>query len=438
VSVAAAALAAFSGPATADQTVFGSSLAGPANVVEDHSSDTAFWNTALTPAGSVQAPADGQITAIRVKGGLLDHDYSTVQGGADLASLIHFQVLHPQDASHYLIELSSGDFHLPITDDQQVVTEYKEPDLVNLCVHKGDFVDLNTIGGFEFRYDNYQGSPIHVFNLVRTSSIHWYQHGDGTNQGTVIDPNPPVGTVAPIEPRAADEQLELLMQTTLSTGPDATDICPGGYRQHIFRGLEYTVPAQPTVKTTEHVVRLKGDCYFENYGGCYGDISLDAVLDGQQRRLGTTAFAIQSATKGTIDIPISDADVLAIQNAKTVEGTVTATAHDDPRHDQRVKWDSVPVQQRTTSNTITLTPDKFPVVVAKPPCVVPKKLLGMTSSKAKSALKKANCAATVAYTTTKNPKQVGTVIATKPKKAGTVLPNASKVKLTVGKKKKKK
>jgi hypothetical protein len=429
VSVAAAALAAFPAPAYCDQLVFGSTLATPADTVQSHGSDTAFWNTALSSGGAVQAPADGQVTAIRVKGGVLEGSYSD----PGLASLIHFQVLHPQPDQKMLVELSSGGFNLPITNDQERVTEY--PGIVNLCVHKGDFVDLNTIGGGEFATTQYPGSPLQVFNRNADSALHWYQNGDGTNQGTTFDPNAPLGNTAPVDPRSADEQQELLMQTSLATGPDATDICPGGYAQHIFRGLELPAPAQPTVRTASRVVRLKGDCYFENYGGCYGEVALDAVIGGQQRRLGTTSFAVARATKGTIEIPISDANVLAIQNAKTVQGTLTAVAHDDPRNDPRVKWDSVPVQQKTTTGPITLTPDKQPIP-PKPSCIVPKKLVGMTASKAKSALKKANCGATVLYKKTKNKKQVAKVISTKPKKAGTVLPNASKVTLTVGKKSK--
>ncbi|HEX8742676.1 MAG TPA: PASTA domain-containing protein [Thermoleophilaceae bacterium] len=388
---------------------FGSDLSGAANVAESHPTDTAYWNTALASGGAVTAPADGHITAIKVKGGVL-----TRTADDRTARMFHFQVLDPTSAG-LKVELSSGDMFLPRTDDQQRVTTYAEPELLNICIHRGDFVDLNTIGGGEFAANGDRGSALQVFSRTPGSTANWYEANDGTNTGAVF-------------PRStAMNNQELLMQPVLSTGPDASDICPGGYRQHIFRGLEFPAPTQPTVKTKTRRVRLKGQCNAENYGGCFGELSLAAVIDGAPRKLGEVSFSLKPGIRNTIEIPISAASVLAIQKARTLEGTLTAVGHDDPRADDRVKWDSVPRQEKTTTDKITLKPDRKA-------CIVPGGLVGKTSVKAKAALKKAGCLYLLKNKKVSKKSQVGRIVAVKPG-AGTVVPAGSRVTLTVGRSK---
>lgn len=395
--------------AHADVINFGSDLSGAANVVRSHGSDTAFWNTALASGGAFAAPAEGHITAIRVKGGVL-----TRTADHRLARLVHFQVLDPGSGG-LKVKTSSGDFFLPRTDDQQVVTTYKEPELLNICVNKGDLIDLNTLGGSEFAAAGDAGSALQVFSRTPGSTTNWYEANDGTNTGAVFPQSTPM------------RETELLLQAVLSTGPDASDICPGGYRQHIFRGLAFPAPTQPTVKTKTRRVRLKGECHGENYGGCFGDLTLSAVIDGAQRTLGEVKFSIKPGYKETIEIPISEASVLAIQKAKTLQGTLTAVAHDDPRADGRVKWDSVPRQEKTTTDAITLRADK-------PACVVPGGLVGKSSASAKAKLKAAGCGNVVKYKKVSKSKQFSKVVSVKPK-AGTVLPAGTKVTLTIGRRK---
>jgi hypothetical protein len=424
IAVAAALLTLPAG-AGGEILTFGSDLGVPATGVQSRSSDTAFWNTAAAGGQTVQAPADAQIVAIRVKGGVLEHAYADNPNDPcrPLVSCIHFQVLHP-DGSNMLVELSSGDFHLPITNDQERVTEYREPDLVNLCVHKGDYVDLNTIGGFEFRYDNHAGTPLQVFGRRPSSNMHWYQHDNGTNQGTSFNPSPPLGPL-PVEPRGGDlPDMELLMQTVLATGPDATDICPGGYRQHVFRGLEL-VDSAASLKTATRSASVRGFCHGENYGSCRGTLQL---VDPGGRTLDVGTFDIPSTN--TVAIPLAlPADLVeAVQRAGGMTFGVVANAQDNPRADSRAQA-SVPVQEKTTTGSLTLTPDK-----PLPMCVVPN-LKGLKLKSTGKRLTKANCVlGKVKRQKTKKAKSVGKVVSQKPK-AGTKLPNGSRVALTVGKKK---
>ena len=331
---------AITGAAHAAVTTFGSDLSAPANRVNSHGSDTAFWNATLAGGQGVTAPTEGQITSIKVKGGVL-----TSTKDKRLARLIHFQVLRPRGGTKNRVQLTSGNFYLPRSDDQQVVTTYNR--LVNLCVNKGNIVALNTIGGFEFRpNDSVAGSQLQVFSDVPGSLMRWYEKGNGTNTGTTL----PNYTESPGQ--------ELLMQTVVSSGPDASDICPGGYRQHIFRGLDVKAAPQPALKVKQRRARLKGQCPGVNYGGCFGKLRLDAVLDGEEVRLGSARFSIRSGFKDTIEVAISQTNVAKIQKAKGITATVTSDARDNPRIDRRVRWRSVPVQKKTTTDKVRLNPNR--------------------------------------------------------------------------------
>lgn len=412
--LAAAALIALPATASAAVSDFGSDLSSPANISLNHGSDTSYWNIALPSGGLYTAPADGQVTIVKLKGGVLPNRALAGSSAEDLAQIIHFQVLRDKgDGYLKVVQLSTGHLKIPLTDDQNVVTQY-EP--VNLCVKRGDTVAFNTIGAHEYRripYDPaYQGAEYQVFGRVPGSTIQWYEKDNGLNEGTTILPSP-------------NDQLqgaELLMRTTLATGPDATDMCPGGYQQHVFRGLQLLAPPQPSVRTKDRIARLKGFCHGENYGGCFGTVSLDATIDGVPTHLGDGKFSIKNAYTEPIDVPLSPDVILKIQQAKKVVATATADAHDNPRSDDRVKWDSVPVQSLTTTDQVTLTPDKMP-------CVVPK-VVGNSSAVAKKKLRAAGCA-TGKVKRKKSPKNSGKVIA-QGKPAGTVLPAGSRVDITIG------
>ncbi|HEX8646222.1 MAG TPA: hypothetical protein VF715_04935 [Thermoleophilaceae bacterium] len=330
------------GVAQAAVTPFGSDLSAPANRVDAHGSDTAFWNAALASGAPVTAPAEGQITAISVRGGVL-----TSTKDDRLARLVHFQVLRPLSATRNRVQLTSGNFYLPRSDDQNVVTTYAEPRLVNLCVNKGDIVALNTIGGSEFSPGGgVAGSQLQVFSDVPGSLTRWYEKDGGTNTGATL---PSFTEVA---------NRELLMQSVVSSGPHASDVCPGGYRQHVFRGLDVKAAPQPALKVKQRRARLKGQCHGENYGGCFGKLRLTAVLDGQEVALGSARFSIRSGYKDTIEVPISAKNVATIQKAKGVTATVTSDARDNPRIDRRVRWKSVPVQKKTKTAKVRLNPNR--------------------------------------------------------------------------------
>jgi hypothetical protein len=181
------------------------------------------------------------------------------------------------------------------------------------------------------------------------------------------------------------------------------------------------------VRTKTRRVRLKGFCHGENYGGCFGTLHLDATLDGVPTRLGSVGISIPNSHTETIEVPISPETLLKLQMARKVTATVTAEGRDNPRSDDRVKSDSVPVQEKTTTHQVVLTPDRLP-------CVVPNKLVGKSAKTAAKSIKKAGCKTSVKYTKTKKAKESGRVLAVS-HAPSTVLAAGAKVTITVGRRK---
>jgi beta-lactam-binding protein with PASTA domain len=168
-------------------------------------------------------------------------------------------------------------------------------------------------------------------------------------------------------------------------------------------------------------VRFKAFCHGENYGGCFGKVSLSAVLDGVETQLGEAKLSLKNSYTDTIEVPLSAENLLKLQAAKSVTGTLTADANDNPRADKRVKWDSVPVQQKTTTDKLLLKPDK-------PACLVPD-VVGKSSAVAKRIIRKSGCA-TGKVKRTKDKKNAGRIIAQSltPKLA---FPYGTKINLTL-------
>lgn len=407
--------------ASADVSDFGSDLSLPATAAGSHGADTSYWNIGPVPGlGSYTAPADGQVTVVQLKGGVLPNERMRGSEAEKLAQIIHFQVLRQRDDGQMkVVQLSTGHLEIPLdASPENRVTRY-EP--VNLCVKKGDTVAFNTIGAHEYRRPtldpNYQGAEYQVFGLAPDMAAQWYEKDNGLNEGTSFLPSP----------NDVMFRHELLMRTTLATGPDATDICPGGFAQHVFRGLEFKKHTQPTVKTKTNSVRLKLFCHGENYGGCVGTLRLNATLGGVDTLVGEAKFNVPASHTETLEVPISKDILLKLQMARKVTATATAEARDNPRGDKRVKWGSVPVQEKTTTDQVVLQPDKLP-------CVVPRKLIGKASKSAKASVKKAGCRAVVKYKKGAQSKEVGKVVSVSPV-SGTVLPAGAKVTLTIGKRK---
>ena len=407
--------------ARAEVSDFGSDLSLPASAAHNSGPDISYWNAGPSPGlGSYVAPAEGQVTEVKLKGALIPNPRLRNTDEERIAQIIHFQVLRDKgDGRLKVVQLSTGHMQMPLSDQpEQVVTAYRP---VNLCVKRGDLVAFNTIGAHEYRRDpgslgGPQGAEYQVFGIAPDMITQFYSKDNGLNEMTTIDPSP----------NDVLFRHELLMRTTLATGPDATDICPGGYAQHVFRGADINPPPKVSpivVRTKDRNARVRIFCHGENYGGCVGTLKL--VANGVE--IGAARFDVKSTHTEAVEVRLSPATIAAIQAAGTTKVTAVADATDKPSADPRntdAPGTRPAPQQKTTSEELTLKPDKAP-------CIVPKKLVGKSSKNAKASIKKAGCKAVVKYKKTKKAKEAGKVLSVKPA-SGTVLPAGSAVTITVG------
>jgi hypothetical protein len=330
IAAACAALVALPASGNAAVTTLGSTLAKLADTVADHGADVAYWAPTIDGALGTM-PSDGQITLVKVKGTVL----ADPAGRAKPDPQFHVQVLHPVGGGQVRVALSSAPFRVPVGGNPQAVNSYRP---VNLCVHRGDYVDFNDIGGFEWRWGNFAGMPFQVFSAASASTTHYFTKSNGTNNGTVWGP---AGTLP----------VELLMQYQLSTGPDAVSHCPGGFKEHAFKGLEVQ---RQTASVSGGRARLKVKCPFRTFGKCRGVLVVKATLGGRQVTLGGAPFSVNPAWVSSVFVPISGANLGQIRKAGGVSAIVSANAHDDPRADRQAPR-GMPVQSKTTTGTVRIT-----------------------------------------------------------------------------------
>jgi hypothetical protein len=342
-----AALMALPAAGHAAVTTLGSDLSKDANIVEAHGADAALWNVFIDGQPNTM-PADGQVTFIRVKGVVVDDPRDRrYDGTKPLDPQFHFQVLHPiSDGRQMRVMLSSAPFRLPVvvdgSNDTQQISGYKP---VNLCVQKGDYVDFNDIGGHEWswpRRGTIDGMHVQAFSRTPDSTVGFYSKSNGTNINSEW------------APQEIKQGEELLMQTKLVTGRDASDICPGGYMQHIFKGLNIKARSA-SLSSRKRTVKVAAQCPVSTYGSCKGVLVLKAPINGVLTTLGGLPFNVRSAYGTSLEVKLSDKMTRKIMKLGGVKAAVSADAHDNPGDDKRAD-PAVPVQKRTTRGTIRISP----------------------------------------------------------------------------------
>jgi hypothetical protein len=322
----------------------GSDLKATPTIVEHHGADSAFWNVKLGSGGLTAAPTGGQVTEVRVKGIVIPDP----TGRRNPVPMIHFQTLHPHGDGTMEVELSSAPFYTPIGGDRETISTYRP---VNMCLHEGDYLDFNDIGGNEWWWGNYDGMPFLTFARVPGSATSFYSKNNGTNIGSRWAPA-----------RTTDGE-ELLMQMKFATGPNATDICPGGYMQHIFHGTNLRGGQVATLRSRSRTAKVRYRCPSNTYGGCLGTLRAEASFGGTRVLLGSATLHAGPSYSGSVEIPLTKKLFNRVRHAGQVPVYLTAVSRDDPRHDKRVfhyralpveREDMPPVQRKTTHAKITL------------------------------------------------------------------------------------
>jgi hypothetical protein len=314
VPIAAGALLGAPAAAPAKQFLFGSDLPAPADAAETHGAGTIHWNRAVArhrpgppgepahPASGVRtklsavAPADGQLRYVTIWGGV-------PPGGS--AVRFRFVVLRPQGgASVELAQVERSQIHtLPVTPDPAHRVPSKSFNW-ELCLRKGDHLGLLQLDPGSLR----------IFASVPGSMTGWYENAAGVFSGDVFS-----GTATP--------DRELLMQVLETSGPDAFSRCPGGYKEHVFHGIDVSDSTRLGARDS---VRFVARCPRGTYGGCFGRLRLRTRVSGRMRTLGGVGVALGHGRQEVVEVDLSAPDAASIRRKGTIHALAVMRGHDDP------------------------------------------------------------------------------------------------------------
>ena len=278
-------------PAHAATQPFGSDLALPADRTEARQADTAYWQTELASGRSATVPADGQVLSVRIKGVARSNPRKGVPGGE---TLFHVQVLRRQSDGRMKVMATSDEFFMPTTGGADRITTFRST-RSRLCARKGDSIAFNTVGGWDGQADQKgpypMGTPLQIFASSPGSALDQFTGADKTNTGQ---------SFRGLSDAGRDE--ELLMESTLGTGADANQVCPGG-----TQGAVDTGPQRATIQTKRFTVSRKGRsnialrCQPGPGAGslCRGTVRIQAADGARTRTIASARYVVRrKKTKG--------------------------------------------------------------------------------------------------------------------------------------------
>lgn len=211
LGVALGALLVLPAVASGEVLTLGSDLAVPAELAEAHPVDTAYWHAAVAGGASPAMPADGNVSAVRVRGFALSSTPAGGSGGGEREVFV--QALAPESGTFRVRSAgTSAPFVMPGRGEGDANTETTfRPD--NLCVRSGDRVALSTVGGAGGNFP--EGTPLQIFAPRPGAVASRFTKEDGTSNGDLFTGGE----------RVERPETELLMQIVLRTGADASAPC---------------------------------------------------------------------------------------------------------------------------------------------------------------------------------------------------------------------
>ena len=274
-----------------------------------YGADTALWNVNVA-GGSAAMPVAGQAVKVSLEGCAMP-----APGGPAPLTQIHFQDLSPLQGGGARVNLSSQPFQIPVCGrggaSQQTVTTY-EP--VNLCVNQGDYVALNTEGGFvEGAYR--AGVPYEVIGSVAGSSLASFIMGNGTGNGATLS----ALDSSPMEGFALTAQAEVMLQVTLGTGANARYVCPGGTKEAPPVLAPLSVHPQTDGINHERMVAVAIYC---RLAACRGVATL--TLSGRHASVGHTGFSLPGDRTSHVPIRVAPRVMTLIRAHHGVSTTLVA------------------------------------------------------------------------------------------------------------------
>lgn len=264
-------------------------------------SDTALWNIALA-SGSPGAPTAGQALKVSLEGCA-----QPAAGGPPPLTQIHFQDLSPLPGGGAKVNLTSQPFEIPICGQNgtsgSTITTY-EP--TNLCVSQGDYVDFNDEGGYvENIYRS--GVAYQVIGATRGSTMDSFISAGGTGNGATMSSAERTNHNG----FASNESEELMLQTTLGTGPNAVPAC-GGTEGQTQGGSTPSTPSKKEPSTpvsvgkqtdgANHLRVVQVAIYCHLSSTCSGTASL---TKGKHTVYGSSHFSIPGKKTSHVSIRVT-------------------------------------------------------------------------------------------------------------------------------------
>jgi hypothetical protein len=307
--------------ASADTSTFGSSLQGTPDFTDNtaapdyHQADTLYFN--VSPQNSHKSPVSGQVLEIRIKGRIVPKG-----GGKQDLNLFHTQVLRPNANGSYTVDSSSQDLLFPVGGDVNEVHTFRPS---TQCIRAGDFVDFNFIGGWDADFGDPRGTQYQIYKTDLTSAMNWYEHNDGTNNGSTWFPNQrilPGGQDTAHPQNGRPYQRELMMQVVVGSGVDSSNLCEGGLQGYEYAGVEVQKTAFTVYDDGVAGARLAS---LSGRGFCQGSARL--VVDGAE--IGSAPFKIDRNVTTNLDIPLSNEGARLVNSRGTVDATVNVDSRDE-------------------------------------------------------------------------------------------------------------
>ena len=306
-------------PATADAGVImiGSDLSADAALSDSHPRDWAAWPGALASGGMVQAPSYGEVSMVQLKGTIRKPDNNARYDGSYPEFNLIVTVLRPQADGSIKMTVASEDLWArpdrPFGVPADTITTYDLQDFSSttqsrLCVQPGDYVALNTSGGFGntdpafggFPDDYYvDGYPVQMFGRVAGSSTSVFkQPASGHDDGNGFQ-------VGDVERGTAQPGRELLMRVTLGTGrEDSRASCWSPEDKALANELSTAAfPEQPfkLKLTRDRKVPVALSCVSKR--SCAGELNLK-TMSGKPVAV-RTKFALQGQETATLPMQVN-------------------------------------------------------------------------------------------------------------------------------------
>lgn len=299
-------------PASAEAgfVTIGSDLEADATLTESHPRDWGSWSTGLASGTAFVAPDYGEVSTVELKGTARKPTNDAAYGGKYPPFNVVITVLSPNPDGSVTMTSVSGDLwalgNFPFSKPASTISSWNLQDYESrVCVDPGDYVALNTSGGFGNTDpafggfpDNYyvDGYPMQFFGRVPGSQTTTFeQPANGADDGNGFQSgDTETGTV--------QAGRELLMRVTIATERDARATCYSPDLQNYTKDrsrVELPVQATKLKLQPGNQVPVALNCV--SLHGCKGQV----YLKHEGKPAGVGPFELTSKQSATFPLSVN-------------------------------------------------------------------------------------------------------------------------------------